>query len=122
MVDDIELEAKLTQNKWLKVVSVLGQYRMKLLELTFYLAVATLIFQVQRRESCIADIGQISQQLGCGLAMCKLGMFRWSHYVHGERLLPQFHMCRRWRTRAGGRTRPSMSAARAGRRWCCRLP
>eukprot|EP00198_Chlamydomonas_reinhardtii_P012135 XP_001701472.1 ryanodine-inositol 1,4,5-triphosphate receptor Ca2+ channel [Chlamydomonas reinhardtii] len=45
VVDDIELEAKLTQNKWLKVVSVLGQYRMKLLELTFYLAVATLIFQ-----------------------------------------------------------------------------
>ncbi|PNH09605.1 Inositol 1,4,5-trisphosphate receptor type 2 [Tetrabaena socialis] len=45
VVDDIELEAKLTRNKWLKVVSFIAQYKMRLLELTFYLAVSTLIFQ-----------------------------------------------------------------------------
>ncbi len=51
MVDDIELEAKLTRTRWLKAVSVMAQYRMVLLEATFYLAVATLIFQVGARAA-----------------------------------------------------------------------
>ncbi|EFJ39749.1 hypothetical protein VOLCADRAFT_121781 [Volvox carteri f. nagariensis] len=45
VVDDIELESRLGRNRWLKAVSIMAQYRMRLLELTFYLAVGTLIFQ-----------------------------------------------------------------------------
>ncbi|GIL93493.1 hypothetical protein Vretifemale_20866, partial [Volvox reticuliferus] len=45
VVDDIELESRLGRNRWLKAVSVVAQYRMRLLEATFYLAVGTLIFQ-----------------------------------------------------------------------------
>lgn len=62
MVDDIELEAKLTRTRWLKAVSVMAQYRMVLLEATFYLAVATLIFQVGARAGAVqgacARVGQ----------------------------------------------------------------
>ncbi|GFR45996.1 hypothetical protein Agub_g7473, partial [Astrephomene gubernaculifera] len=45
VVDDIELRSQLMRSKWLKLVSVLANWRMRLLEATFYLAVATLIFQ-----------------------------------------------------------------------------
>ncbi|GIL50406.1 hypothetical protein Vafri_6619 [Volvox africanus] len=45
VVDDIELESRLGRNRWLKAVSIVARYRMRLLEATFYLAVGTLIFQ-----------------------------------------------------------------------------
>ncbi|KAG2491060.1 hypothetical protein HYH03_010506 [Edaphochlamys debaryana] len=45
VVDDISLGARLMTTSWLKAVSLLTQYRMLLLQLTFYLAVSALIFQ-----------------------------------------------------------------------------